>query len=115
MRKAIFQIHQYLGFTVGIYFIVICATGAALILLENPIDGFRDYPLRHVSTTNAPHSLATMLATVEKNYPGEKPTHILKSCERGCTYDFSIARGTSNRLDVLVDPYSGRIVQTALW
>ena len=37
-RKVIFLIHQYLGFTVGIYFIVICATGAALILLENRID-----------------------------------------------------------------------------
>jgi uncharacterized iron-regulated membrane protein len=115
MRKVIFLIHQYLGFTVGIYFVVICATGAALILLENNIDGFRDFPVRHVAPTNTMQSLATMLATVERTYPGEKPYHILVSCERGCTYDFSLARGAGDRLDVLVDPYSGKIVQSVLW
>jgi uncharacterized iron-regulated membrane protein len=115
MRKVIFLIHQYLGFTVGIYFIVMCATGAALILLENNIDGFRDFPVRHVSPTGATQSLAAMLATVERTYPGEKPYHILESCERRCTYDFSIARAAGDRLDVLVNPYSGTIVQSVLW
>jgi uncharacterized iron-regulated membrane protein len=95
--------------------VVICATGAALILLENGIDGFRDYPVRHVSPANATQSFAAMLTTVEKTYPGEKPYHILKSCERGCTYDYSIARAGGDRLDVLVDPYSGKIVQSVLW
>jgi uncharacterized iron-regulated membrane protein len=115
MRRVIFLIHQYLGFTIGMYFIVLCATGAALILFENQIDGFRDFPVRHVSPTGATHSLATLLATVERNYPGEQPTHILLSCERGCTYDVSFARGAGDRLDVLVDPYSGKIVETVLW
>ena len=115
MRKVIFLIHQYLGFTVGIYFIVLCASGAALILLENNIDGFRDYPVRHVSPTSATQSLAAMLATVERTHPGEKPTHILKSCDRGCTYDFSFNRDAGDRLDVLVNPYSGKIVQNVLW
>ncbi len=114
-RRVIFLIHQYLGFTLGIYFVVICATGAALILFENRIDGFRDFPVRHVTPTGATQTLATMLATVERTYPGEKPTHILKSCDRGCTYDFSFARDAGDRLDVLVNPYSGNIEQSALW
>lgn len=115
MRRVIFLIHQYLGFTVGIYFIVLCASGAALILLENNIEGFRDYPVRHVPPTSATQSLAAMLSTVQKAYPGEKPTHILISCARGCTYDFSFARAAGDRLDVLVNPYSGTIVQSGLW
>jgi uncharacterized iron-regulated membrane protein len=115
MRKTIFLIHQYLGFAVGLYFVVICATGAALILFENNIDGFRDFPVRHVSPAGAVQSLAAMLSTVEKAYPGEMPYHILESCDRGCTYDFSLARAAGDRLDVLVDPYSGAIVQSVLW
>jgi uncharacterized iron-regulated membrane protein len=115
VRRVIFLIHQYLGFTIGIYFVVLCATGAALILLENNIDGFRDFPVRHVAPAGATRPLAALLANVEKANPGEHPTHILVSCERGCTYDVSFARDAGDRLDVLVNPYSGDIVQTVLW
>jgi len=115
MRRAIFLIHQYLGFTVGLYFIVICTSGAILIILENRIDDFRDYPVRHVPIGSVKQPLAIMLAAVERAHPSDRVEHILKSCDMGCTYDFSIRQHQDDRLDVLVDPYTGKIVQTTRW
>jgi uncharacterized iron-regulated membrane protein len=115
MRRTIFIVHQYLGFTVGIYLIVICATGAMLVLLENQIDGFRDYPMRRVQPGQAKTSLDAMVAVVERAYPGDTVTHVLKSCDVGCTYDVTINRANTGRVDVLVNPYTGAIVDTIVW
>ncbi len=109
------MLHKYLGLFVGVYFLVICGTGAALILLENRIDGFLDYPVIHVAPTGEKHSLASMLATVHKAYPGATVTHILESCQVGCTYDASLHQKDDDRLDVLVNPYSGAILRADLW
>jgi uncharacterized iron-regulated membrane protein len=114
VRRLIFAVHKYLGLFLGIYFLVICLTGAALILLENRIDSFLDYPVLHVAPAGAKQSLASMLATVQKAYPGEAVSHILESCETGCTYDFTLKRG-DDRLDVLVNPYTGAISRSTLW
>ena len=114
MRQAIFTIHKYLGFTVGAYFIVICATGAALVLLEDQIPGFRDFPVRHVAVRAQTKSLEEILASATSAYPGRHVTHILKSCGSGCTYDVSIAQPDGDRLDVLVDPYTAQVVGTLL-
>lgn len=114
MRQTIFTIHKYLGFTVGAYLIVICATGAALVLLENQISDFRDFPMRHVQVRSKMQSLDAILATAERAYPAAHVTHILESCDSGCTYDVSIAEPGGDRLDVLVDPYTAHVVESVL-
>ena len=115
MRPFVFVLHKYLGLFIGLYFIVITVTGALLILLENPIDNFLDYPVVHVNAESKKQPLMKMLQTVERAHPNNAVRHILKSCERGCTYDFTISRGGDDHIDVLVDPYTARIVQTSLW
>ena len=115
MRRAFFIIHQYVGFVVGVYLIVICASGATLILLENRIDGFLDYPVRHVHAGPTKQPLEVILSAVARAYPHERVTHILESCEQGCTYDATIPRGADDRIDVLIDPYTGTIVQSTVW
>lgn len=114
VRQTLFTIHKYLGFTVGAYFIVICATGAALVLLEDQIPGFRDFPVRHVEVREQTKSLDEILASASSAHPGRQVTHILKSCASGCTYDVSLAQPDGDRLDVLVDPYTARIAGTVL-
>ncbi|HET9342368.1 MAG TPA: PepSY-associated TM helix domain-containing protein [Candidatus Eremiobacteraceae bacterium] len=114
MRQAIFTIHKYLGFTVGAYLIVICATGAALVFLENQISDFRDFPMKHVQARPKMQSLDAILATADRAYPASHVTHILESCDSGCTYDVSFAQPDGGRLDVLVDPYTAHIVGSVL-
>ncbi|MDQ6825331.1 MAG: PepSY domain-containing protein [Candidatus Eremiobacteraeota bacterium] len=115
MRPLIFVVHKYLGLFVGVYLLVICATGAVLILLENRIDNFLDYPVVHVEPRAHTQSLQKMLQTVQHAYPHQSVSHILKSCERGCTYDVSVSRPNDDRIDVLVDPYTAKIVQSSVW
>ena len=114
MRQVIFTIHKYLGFTVGVYLIVICATGGALVLLENQIPDFRDFPMRHVEVRSKVQSLDAILAAAVRTHPASHVTHILKSCDSGCTYDVSIAQPDGDRLDVLVDPYTAQVVGSVL-
>jgi uncharacterized iron-regulated membrane protein len=114
LRRTIFTIHKYLGFTVGAYFIVICATGAALVLLENQIPGFRDFPVRHVRAQAQARSLDAILASAKRTEPDLRVTHILQSCAIGCTDDVSFAEPDGDRLDVLVDPYTAHVVATVL-
>src|SRR5215467_3195253 len=114
LRRTIFTIHKYLGFTIGVYFIVICATGAALVLLENQIPDFRDFPVRHVAIQAHTHSLDDILTSAKQMHPAQRVTHILESCDSGCTDDVSFAEPDGDRLDVLVDPYSAQIVASEL-
>ncbi len=85
-----------------------------LILLENQISGFRDYPMLHVAVQQRMVSIGTMVKTVERANPGRRVYHLLFSCLRGCTDDLSMHAG-QNRLDALVDPYTGKILKTVCW
>lgn len=114
MRQAIFAVHKYLGFTLGAYLLVICASGGVLVLLEDQIPGFRDFPVRHVEVRPHRVSLDAIVARVRATYPGEHITHVLRSCEAGCTDDVSIERPGGDRLDVLLDPYTAMIVASVL-
>jgi len=114
MRKVVFLIHQYLGFTLGVYLIVICSTGALLILFENQIDEFRDYPMQHVPIGATRQPLGTIVANVARAHPGDDIAHVLFSCPQGCTDDVTV-HAHEERIDVLVDPYTGAIVRSVTW
>jgi uncharacterized iron-regulated membrane protein len=115
MRRAIFIIHQYTGFAIGLYAIALCVTGALLILYENQIVLFRDDPMVRVAAAGAPLPLASLERSVERAYP-EYPVHdIFESCPRGCSMDFTIWPHTNERWDVLVDPYTGRLLGRTVW
>ena len=115
MRPFIFGLHKYLGLFIGLYFLVICLTGAVLILLENRIDNFLDYPVVHVNAQPKEQPLLKMIEAVKTAYPHNVVKHVVKSCEQGCTYDFTINRGEDDHIDVLVNPYTARIVQASVW
>jgi uncharacterized iron-regulated membrane protein len=112
--RVLFVIHKYTGFIFAAYLIVVCVSGAVLLLLENAIPEFRDYPSLRVPAGPHKASLDAMLASVESAHPGKRVYHVLESCEPGCSYDFSMQDG-GRRLDALVDPYSGRVLETVVW
>src|SRR5580704_11134970 len=114
MKPWVLLVHQYTGFIFAAYLIVVCASGALLVLLENGIADYRDYAMLRVPTREHKVSLAEMVGSVERANGGKKVYHILDSCARGCTYDLSIRSG-ADRLDALVDPYTGAILTTVDW
>jgi uncharacterized iron-regulated membrane protein len=85
-----------------------------LILLEDRIDGYRDYPMLRVPVRGQKVSLAKMIDAAQRANPGRHVYHILFSCSRGCTYDLSMHAG-NERLDALVDPYTGAVRETVVW
>ncbi|HZY96013.1 MAG TPA: PepSY-associated TM helix domain-containing protein [Candidatus Cybelea sp.] len=113
-RRLLLLVHQYTGFIFAAYLIVVCASGAILVLLENQITGYRDYAMRRVPVGERKVPLEHMIASVEGANPGKKVYHILESCPAGCTYDVSLHSGT-DRLDALVDPYTGAILESVVW
>lgn len=86
----------------------------ALVLLENQIDGYRDYLMARVPVRAHVLSIGGVLGVAERANPGKRVRHVLLSCPSGCTYDVSFDDG-ANRLDVLVDPYTGAILKTVVW
>jgi uncharacterized iron-regulated membrane protein len=59
-------------------------------------------------------SYAAMIDAVQTANPGRHVYHLLVSCPRACTYDLSMHAG-GDRLDALVDPYTGRVLKTVVW
>ncbi len=59
------------------------------------------------------NSLGSMVRLVENANPGKSVYQILFSCSEGRTYDLSMHVG-ANRLDALVNPYTGAILKT-IW
>lgn len=114
IRRSMYLVHQYTGFIFAAYLIVICASGTALVLEENQIEGYRDYLMLRVPVRAQKMSVGEVYAIAARAYPDSRYRHILLSCPSGCTYDVSFDDGP-NRLDVLVDPYTGRILKTVLW
>ncbi|HTU81896.1 MAG TPA: PepSY-associated TM helix domain-containing protein [Candidatus Acidoferrales bacterium] len=112
--RTIFAVHQFAGFVFGAYLIVVCGTGAAILMLENQIAGYRDYPMLPVPIRAHQATLARMVQTVQRANPRTPVYHILESCARGCTYDLSM-HAERGRLDALVDPFTGAIVKTVQW
>ena len=114
VRRIFRLVHQYTGFIFAGYLIVVCASGSALILLENQIAGYRDYAMLRVPVRERKVALSDMVAAVQRANPGKQVYHILASCPSGCTYDLSMHSG-ADRLDALVDPYTGAILRTIDW
>lgn len=113
-RRVLFLVHQYTGFVFAAYLIVICASGTALVLLESQIDGYRDYLMLRVPMGEHKLSIGDVYSIAVRAHPDKHYRHILLSCPRDCTYDVSFDDGP-NRLDVLVDPYTGAILKTVVW
>ncbi|HKE37701.1 MAG TPA: PepSY-associated TM helix domain-containing protein [Candidatus Baltobacteraceae bacterium] len=114
LRRLLFLVHQYTGFIFAAYLIVVCGSGTILLLLENQIEGYRHYLMVRVPAGEKTVGLGAVVAAAAEANPRRTLRHVLLSCPSGCTYDVSFDYG-DDRLDVLVDPYTGRIVKSVIW
>jgi uncharacterized iron-regulated membrane protein len=107
LRKALFQIHLWTGIAVGLYVIVICVTGSALV--------FRIYlqraafPHLFVTTAGEPLDGATILERVRDAFPHDRISGIDAPTSARPTTLAYVARG-QQFLTILVDPTTGRVL-----
>lgn len=111
MRKLIFNLHLYLGLTLGLLLVSAGVTGSALVFREE-IDAALNPHLLRVSPGPEPLSLQRIVDRVRVAYPATPPARIQLPREPGETHELTLG-GEEGRL-VYVDPYRGTILGSRL-
>ena len=107
LRRALFQVHLWTGIAAGLYIVVVCVTGAALVFR---IDMQRAaFPHLFTRTPGAPADAATILERVRDAFPGDRVSGIDAPTTARPTYLAYVVRG-ERFLTILVDPVSGSIL-----
>lgn len=111
-RKAIFQIHLWVGIALCLYVAVIGLTGSILVLrseIERVI--FRQVRINHEPATSNPVPLDRMIGNVQKQYPSAAVpiAYLPRKVDENALIMVSI-KGEATARYVYVSPSSGRIV-----
>ena len=107
LRKALFQIHLWTGVAIGLYLVVVCVTGSALV--------FRIYMQRatfpHLFTAAAgePADAATVLERLKEAFPNDRVSGIDAPTSARPTTLAYVVRGETF-LTILVEPTTGRVL-----
>ncbi len=107
LRTALFQIHLWTGVAVGLYILVVCVTGSALV--------FRIYmqraafPQLFAPTAGEPADAATVLERVRDAFPNHRVSGIDAPTSARPTTLAYVVRG-EKFLTILVDPTTGQVL-----
>jgi uncharacterized iron-regulated membrane protein len=108
LRRTLFQVHLWLGVTTGLYILVVCATGAALVFRIEMQRGLHP----HLFTPSARGSLADPVAVMEsvaRAYPGDTVSGVDAPTTARPTYLAYASSGTRFRT-LLLDPVTATIL-----
>jgi uncharacterized iron-regulated membrane protein len=108
VRRALFLIHRWIGIAAGLYVLVVCVTGAALVFRIDLQKA--EYP--HLFTPSAVGPLAEPIAimnSVQAAFPDGRLSGIEAPTTVRPTYLAYVSKG-SDFLTVLVDPVSARVL-----
>lgn len=107
LRKAVFQIHLWTGVAIGLYILVVCVTGSALV--------FRIHMQRaafaqlFTATAGEPADAATILDRVRDAFPSDRVSGIDAPTDARPTTLAYVVRGDTF-LTILLDPTTGNIL-----
>jgi uncharacterized iron-regulated membrane protein len=107
LRKALFQIHLWTGVAIGLYIVVVCVTGSALV--------FRIYmqraafPELFTPTAGEPADAATVLERLQAAFPRDRISGIDAPTDARPTTLAYVVRGDTF-LTILVDPGTGAVL-----
>lgn len=108
-RKALFQIHLWLGVGLGLYFVVVALTGS-IIVYKKEIERSQIPHLTRVEPLPQRQSFAAMVANVKATYPNASLSNVYLYWQPGDTFSFRLQSKTEGRIQVYVDPYRNRIL-----
>ena len=107
LRRLLFQIHLWTGITVGLYLVVVCVTGAALVFrihLQRAA-----FPHLFTPSVGQPADAATILERVRDAFPNDRVSGIdAPTSARPTTLGY-VVRGEQFRT-ILIDPVTAKIL-----
>ncbi len=109
LRKALFQVHLWLGVGLGLYFALVSLTGS-LIVYKKEIERAMIPRLIHVDPLPQRQSLDAMVAKVKAAYPHLALNNIYLYWDPGVTWSFRMQGRAEGRVQVYVDPYRNEIL-----
>jgi uncharacterized iron-regulated membrane protein len=106
LRRAVFQVHLWTGLALGLYVVVLSATGSALVYRRELVARFRT-PVPAVDQTAQRLSMDEMRSRVERAYPGYQITDIKEAItRRTAVVNVYVARNGETK-ERLFNPYTG--------
>jgi uncharacterized iron-regulated membrane protein len=108
VRRALFQIHLWLGITIGLYLTVICLSGS-LLVFRSDMQRAAFPELLASSHTGAPADIVDVLAALEATYPGQRVSGIDAPTVYRQTYLAYVAEGDRFHT-ILSDPADGHVL-----
>ena len=105
LRRAVFQIHLWSGLILGIYVVLVCLSGSAVVFRNDLYDWL--FTKTKVQVFGKPLTREQLTQAAESTYPG----YTVRSVERGRfpteATEILLAKGWRHK-DRLFDPYVGR-------
>ena len=106
-RNALFQIHLWMGIVIGVYFLLIGVTGS-LIVYKKELERAMIPQLIHVAPQPSKASFQGMYESVQRAYPKATIGNVFLYPE-GTSWSFRLSQN-KERIQVYVDPYTGRVL-----
>ena len=107
LRRALFQVHLWAGLALGLYVVMLSATGSALVYRRELVALFRT-PIPEIDAARERLSLDELRAAARAGYPDHEITEVLEAItRRTAVVHITVARNGVSR-ERLFDPYSGK-------
>ncbi len=106
LRKALFQVHLWSGLILGLYIVVVCASGSAIMYRNELYDVLQ----KRLTVEVQPHMLTRdeLEQAVHRAYPDYRIAGIRKGRDTDEATEVALSRGWWGTTRRLFDPYSGR-------
>ncbi len=108
-RKALFQVHLWLGVSLGAYFALVCLTGSAIVY-KKELERQMIPRLVRVEPLAQRQSFAAMVEKVRAAYPRLQLQNVYLYWQPGDTWSFRLQGKQEGRVQVYVDPYRNVIL-----
>lgn len=105
VRKAIFQVHLWTGIGVGLYILVVCVTGSALVFRPELAESFSREPVI-VAGSGTPLSDEELKQAARRAYPGYEVSNVYRAKDPNVAVDVALDRG-DDTMRRLLDPFTG--------
>ena len=113
LRRALFQVHLWTGLAFGLYIVVLCVSGSALVFRDELTDAFQT-PLPAYEPGRKPLSRAQLTEAAQKAYPGYEVTRVGNRFTRNRPVIEIWVEREGERQQRLFNPYTGAEVGEAL-
>ena len=105
IRKAVFQVHLWLGIAAGLYVVLISVSGSAVVYRRELVQALSPKPVL-VATTGSRIGPPELKQAAERAHPGYKVMEVYEREDPAQAVEISLQRGSS-RLERLFNPYTG--------